>query len=152
MRAAPLQILAVSETYIQTRGGISYLQHYFLVKTLKIWAYLDNFSIFAIFQHFSFGPPLETMKKKLSKYFKFWEASRNQKRSICWKFKLSISLGTQKSAKTPPAGAKMIRPFQIILLDSLRASGMTKTKTSIEGYFFSNILFYKYLSLVHQQL
>ena len=65
-----------------------------------------------VFQHFSFGPPLETMKKKscINK-LKFWEASRNQKRSICWKFKLSISLGTQKSAKTPLAVGKMIRPF-----------------------------------------
>ena len=36
-----------------------------------------------VFQHFSFGPPLETMKKKscLNK-LQFWEASRNQKRSI----------------------------------------------------------------------
>ena len=27
---------------------------------------------------------------------------------VCWKFKLSISLGTHKSAKTPPAVGKMI--------------------------------------------
>ena len=43
------------------------------------------------FQHFSFGPPLETMKKKscLNK-LKFWEASRNHKRSLSWKFQYSI--------------------------------------------------------------
>ena len=44
---------------------------------------------------------------------KFGEASRNSKRSINWKFKLSISLGTQKSAKNPPAVGKMIRPFEL---------------------------------------
>ena len=55
------------------------------VKPLKIWAYLDNYFfhsfqggtkgkmlknqciIMANFQHFSFGPALKTMKKKLSK-------------------------------------------------------------------------------------
>ena len=44
---------------------------------------------------------------------KFGEASRNQKRSICWKFQVSISLGTQKSAKIPPAVGKMIKPFHL---------------------------------------
>ena len=52
--------------------------------------------VLAIFQDFSFGPPLETMKKSCLNELKFWEASRNQKWSICWKFQLSISLGTQK--------------------------------------------------------
>ena len=74
-----------------------------LAKMLK-----NQYIVMAIFQHFSFGPPLGNYEKKscLNK-LKFWEASRNQKRSIYWKFKLSISLGTQKSVKTPPAVAKM---------------------------------------------
>ena len=64
------------------------------------------------FSAFFLWSPLGNYEKKscLNK-LKFGEASRNQKRSICWKFKLSISLGTQKSAKTPPAVGKMIRPF-----------------------------------------
>ena len=47
--------------------------------------------VLAIFQHFSFGPPLETMKKSCLNELKFWEASRNQNWSICWKFQYSIS-------------------------------------------------------------
>ena len=65
-----------------------------------------NFSAF-----FLWSPLGNYEKKSCLNKLKFGEASRNQKRSICWKFKLSISLGTQKSAKTPPAVGKMIRPF-----------------------------------------
>ena len=43
---------------------------------------------------------------------KFWEASENHKSSICWKFQLSISCGTQKSAKIPLSVAKMIWSFR----------------------------------------
>ena len=69
-----------------------------------------NFSAFFLWS------PLGNCKKKscLNK-LKFGEASRNLQRRTCWKFKLSISLGTQKSAKTPPAVGKMIRPFRPIL-------------------------------------
>ena len=45
----------------------------------------------AIFQNFSFGSPLETMKKSCLNELKFWEASRNQNWSIWWKFQYSIS-------------------------------------------------------------
>ena len=53
---------------------------YDFVKPLKIWAYLDNFFFIVsnwgtkgkmqkkcqlVYQHFSFGPPLETLKKKV---------------------------------------------------------------------------------------
>ena len=59
-----------------------------------------------------FWSPLGNYEKKscLNK-LKFWEASRNQKRSICWKFQLSISLGTQKSPSTIQAWAKLNKPF-----------------------------------------
>ena len=64
-----------------------------------------------VFQHFLFGPPLETMEKSCLNKLKFWEASRNPKRSICWKFQLSISLGRQKSPSTIQPGLKLNKPF-----------------------------------------
>ena len=51
-----------------------------------------------VFQHFSFGPPWKLWKKSCLNELKFWEASRNHKWSICWKFQLFISLGTQKES------------------------------------------------------
>ena len=57
-----------------------------------------NFSAF-----FLWSPLGNYEQKSCLNKLKFWEASQIQKRSICWKFKLSISLGTQKSAKTPPS-------------------------------------------------
>ena len=51
------------------------------------------------------------MKKSCLNKLKFWEASRNLKRSLCWKFQLSISLGTQKSSSTIQAWAKLNKPF-----------------------------------------
>ena len=62
-------------------------------------------SIHWFFSIFPLVPPWELWKKSCLNKLKFGEASRNQKRSICWKFKLSISLGT---AKTPPAVGEMI--------------------------------------------
>ena len=44
---------------------------------------------------------------------KFWEVSGNLKTNQFWKLQLSISCGTQKSAKIPRHVAKMIRPFWI---------------------------------------
>ena len=41
-------------------------------------------------------------------WFSNW---RNQKRSICWKFQLSISLGRQKSPSTIQSGLKLNKPF-----------------------------------------
>ena len=63
------------------------------------------------FSIFPLVPPWKLWKKSCLNNLKFWEASGNQKRSICWKFQLSISLETQKSAKIPPALGKMIKPF-----------------------------------------
>ena len=59
---------------------------------------------YGIFLAFFLWSPLETMKKSCLNKLKFWEASRNQKRSICWKFQLSISLGRQKSPSTIQSG------------------------------------------------
>jgi hypothetical protein len=50
-------------------------------------------------------------KKSCPKELKFCEVSENLKSSICWKFQLSISCGTQKSAKMPQTGSKMIWSF-----------------------------------------
>ena len=50
-------------------------------------------------------------KKSCRNKLKFWEASWNLKRSICWKFQLSISLGRQKSPSTIQPGAKLNKPF-----------------------------------------
>ena len=100
------------------------------MKPLKIWAFLDNFFFhgfqwgtkgkmlkktmysFGNFSAFFLWSPLGNYEKKscLNK-LKFWEASQNQKRSICWKFQLSISLGRQKSPSTIQAGAKLNKPF-----------------------------------------
>ena len=67
---------------------------------------------FGNFSAFFLWSPLGNYEKKscLNK-LKFWEASRNQKRSICWKFQLSISLGTQKGTGAIGAGPTMIKPF-----------------------------------------
>ena len=51
-----------------------------------------------VFLNFSLWSPLN---KSCLNELKFWEASENHKSSICWKFQLSISCGTQKSAKIP---------------------------------------------------
>ena len=80
------------------------------------------------FSIFPLVPPWKLWKKSCLNKLKFWEASRNQKRSICWKFKLSISLGTQKSAKTPPAVGKMIRPFYNELKKKSKKFFLTKLK------------------------
>ena len=67
---------------------------------------------FGNFSAFFLWSPLGNYEKKscLNK-LKFWEASRNQKRSICWKFQLSNSLGTQKGTGAIGAGPTMIKPF-----------------------------------------
>ena len=100
------------------------------MKPLQIWAYLDN----SFFHSFQGGTKGKMLKKTMYSYgnfsafflwsplgnyeknsclnkLKFGEASQNQKRSICWKFKLSISLGTQKSPSTIQAWAKLNKPF-----------------------------------------
>ena len=89
---------------------------------------------FGNFSAFFLWSPLGNYEKKscLNK-LKFWEASRNQKRGICWKFKLSISLGTQKSAKTPPAVGKMIRPFrENFFVDSLNQNSWKHVVNSLK--------------------
>ena len=71
------------------------------------------------FSAFFFWSPLGNNKNKscLNK-LKFWEASWNQKRSICWKFQISISLGTQKSAKTPQLWARWSDPCLTSFIDN----------------------------------
>ena len=76
------------------------------------WTYLDNFFfmvsnggpkekcwkkqhiILAIFQHFFFG---SHEKKSCLNKFKFWEASRNHKKSLSWKFQYSILKNAETS-------------------------------------------------------
>ena len=53
--------------------------------------------VLAIFQHFSFGPPLETMKKSCLNKLKFWEASWNLKRNLSRKFQYSILKNAETS-------------------------------------------------------
>ena len=65
--------------------------------------------MYCLYIYFTFGPPYEN--KSCLNDLKLWGASENHKSSICWKFQLFISCGTQKSAKTLLPGAKMIRPF-----------------------------------------
>ena len=60
---------------------------------------------------FSFGPLLETVKKRCLKELKICEVSENPKSNICWKIQLSISCGTQKSSKMPQTEAKIIWSF-----------------------------------------
>ena len=61
-----------------------------------------------VFLMFSLWSPLwNNENKSCLNELKFWEASENHKSSICWKFQLSISCGTQKSAKMPQTRAKM---------------------------------------------
>ena len=65
-----------------------------------------------VFLNFSLWSPLwNNENKSCLNELKFWEASENHKSSICWKFQLSISCRTQKSAKIPLPVAKMIWSF-----------------------------------------
>ena len=57
---------------------------------------------------FPFGHPYDPLNE-----LKFWEASENDESNIWWKFQLSISCGTQKSAKVPQTVAKMIWSFYL---------------------------------------
>ena len=50
-------------------------------------------------------------KKSCLNNLKFWEASRNHKWSICWKFQLSISLGTQKESHCRHPYLRILFPF-----------------------------------------
>ena len=86
------------------------------MKLLKIWAFLDNF----FFHGFQWGTKGKMLKKimysfgNFSEFFlwspignhekksclntlKFWEASRNHKRSLSWKFKHSILKNAETS-------------------------------------------------------
>ena len=66
------------------------------------------------------SPPWNNENKSCLNELKFWEASENHKSSICWKFQLSISCGTQKSDKMPQTMAKMIWSFFIQILEELK--------------------------------
>ena len=72
----------------------------------------QNYTLF-FFSIFPLVPHWKPWKKSCLNKLKFWEASRNQKRSICWKFQLSISLGRQKFPSTIQPRAKLNKPFWI---------------------------------------
>ena len=55
--------------------------------------------------------PWNNENKSCLNELKFWETSKNHKSSISWKFQLSISCRTQKSAKIPHPGARWSGPF-----------------------------------------
>ena len=62
--------------------------------------------------NFSLWSPLwNNENKSCLNDIKFWEVSQNLKTSRFWKLQLSMSCGTQKSAKIPLPGAKMIWSF-----------------------------------------
>ena len=63
------------------------------------------------FEFFPLVPLWNNENKSCLNELKFWEASENHKSSICQKFQLSISCGTQKSAKIPLPVGKMIWSF-----------------------------------------
>ena len=70
-----------------------------------MWLFL-GFSAFFLWSHLR-----NYEKKKLSNKLRFWEASRNHKWSICWKFQLSISLGTQKESHCRHPYLRILFPF-----------------------------------------
>ena len=105
---------------------------YNFMKPLKIWAHLDNFYFHCfigvtkwknskkqwivsadILNFFLWSPPWNNENKSCLNELKFWEASENHKLSICWKFQLSISCGTQKSAKIPLLWPRWFGPFDV---------------------------------------
>ena len=71
-----------------------------------IWHFL-GFSDF-----FLWSPPWNNENKSCLNDIKFWEVSGNLKTSRFWKLQLSMSSGTQKSAKNPLPVAKMIWSFR----------------------------------------
>ena len=62
-------------------------------------------------QFFSIFPWKLWYKKSFLKELKFCEVSRNPKFSLCWKFQLSISLGSKKSLSTIQSGLKLNKSF-----------------------------------------
>ena len=85
--------------------------------------------VLAIFQNFSFGPPLETMKKSCLNELKFWEASRNHKWSVCWNFQLSNSLGTQKASHVGIHIWESCSPFWNSVLVTILSKTLTNFST-----------------------
>ena len=88
------------------------------MKPLKIWAYLDNLdkNCQLVFQHFSFGTPLETMKKScLLKWTQILRGFTKSLIKLIWKFHKSIL----KNAKTSQLSASIFEkvvPLYIISL------------------------------------
>ena len=108
----------------------------------QIWAYLENF--FWFFSIFPLVPPWKLWKKSCLNKLKFWEASRNQKRSICWKFQLSISLGTQKGTGAIGAGPTMIKPFVLLysfwtLFENVHCQGLCSLRPCISRPYCNSI-------------
>ena len=77
----------------------------------RFGAILADFCFFWIF-----SPLWNKGNKSCLNYIKFWEVSGNLKTSKFWKLQLSISCGTQKSAKIPRPVAKMIWTFWLIFM------------------------------------
>ena len=120
------------------------------MKRLKIWAYLDNLffivsktkcwiiakTIHWFFSIFLLVSPWKLWKKSCLNKLKVLEASRNQKRSICWKFQLSILLGTQKGTRAIGAGPTMIKPFVLLysfwtLFENVHCQGLCSLRPCI---------------------
>ena len=64
----------------------------------KILKNFQNYVYIGFSAFFLWSPPWKLWKKSCLNELKLWEASRNYKWSIYWKFQLSISLGTQKES------------------------------------------------------
>ena len=69
-----------------------------------------------VFQHFSFDPPSETLKKSCRNEFKFWEASRNHKSSSCWKFHNSILKNAKTSQLLASISEKVVPLYETLAL------------------------------------
>ena len=91
--------------------------------------------VLAIFQHFFFGPPLETMKKSCLNKLKFWEASRNYKRSLSWKFQYSI-LKNGETSHIPASISENPVPLWKSTFCCLALSLFTKYNNFIWKYLF----------------
>ena len=101
-----------------------------------------NFSAF--FSIFPLVPPWKLWKKSCLNKLKFWEASRNEKRSICWKFQLSNSLGTQKGTGAIGAGPTMIKPFVLLysfwtLFENVHCQGLCSLRPCISRPYCNSI-------------
>ena len=83
---------------------------------------------------FPLVPPWKPWKKCCLNELKFWEASQNQKWSICWKFQYSIS----KIGKSPLISGSSFPIIGILFLKMIKKMTMNKMQAQnwkIELYF-----------------